>query len=72
MKLLWQAGTGKESYVADGEEYSYRVSFIPVTREWVVTKMRQAGGQTVKLFSCLTLEGAFARAQTWENDGQKG
>lgn len=73
MKLQWQSGTGLVSYVADRTEYSYSITFLPVTEEWAVSKLRQPGGQTVQLFSCLTLDGAFGRAQAWENaNGQTG
>jgi hypothetical protein len=69
MKLLWQSGTGLISYVAEGKEYSYRVAFLPASEKWAVSKLRQQGGQAVNMFTCLTLQGALARAQAWENDG---
>ena len=67
MKLVWKdAGTG---YTAEGHTHSYAVNAHTTDRTytWEVVQTRQPGGQVVSRNHCVSLEGAFARAQIWES-----
>lgn len=74
MKLTWKPGNSlRIAYVADGKDYSYQISFNAISEQYRVLKLRQSGGQILNSTFALTIDGAMARAQTWENaDGQAG
>lgn len=68
MKLKW---TQSESHrwLSEGKHYSYAVLVDPASRfQYRVLQMRQQGGQIVNSNATLSLTGAQARAQVWEDD----
>lgn len=68
MRLTWkEIATGV--WEADGTRYSYRVITYKVggNNLYRAEKERQRGGQVVDANNIASLDGAFARAQTWEN-----
>lgn len=72
MKLKWEVGgQGFKSllpeWVADGAMSSYQVLFLPLDGKYMVRKLRQPNGQIVASVFALTLDGAQARAQVWED-----
>lgn len=72
MKLKWEVSRTALSNVlpewaADGASYSYLIRHLPIASKYQVLKLRQPAGQIVAETFSLTLEGAHARAQTWED-----
>ena len=68
MKLVWSEPE-RGHYVAEGERSSYSVVVRSqdTAYRYRVLQMRQPGGQVTNRNETVSLEGAFARAQVWEN-----
>lgn len=66
MRLSWQASDTFAKYEATGDEYSYTV-VSDGHGGYAVSQSRQPGGQQMRRTYTGNLEGAFARAQVWEN-----
>ena len=67
MKLVWNKSEGNR-WIADGKSYSYAVVHDTASPyPFRVLKMWQAGGQIVNSNATVSLVGAQARAQVWED-----
>jgi hypothetical protein len=69
VKLDWEQGKPGE-WKAEGKSYSYDITTVKYDSRiacYQVEKTRQPGGQLVDRVNTASLDGAFARAQVWEN-----
>lgn len=68
MKLNWKKSEGNR-WTAEGKHYSYAVVHDAASQyPFRVLKTRQPGGQIVNSNATVSLVGAQARAQVWEDD----
>lgn len=67
MKLAWKS-IEPHRWTAEGKTHSYAVLYDPASPyPFRTLQMRQQGGQVINRSGTLTLTGAQARAQVWED-----